>query len=230
VTQIELAAEGEHLLPLPQESNEILVHRKGPVRMQCRRAGTPGRKLEWGLSSAVDAALQQRGFSTFIGRVFAVRKSLAVLFLLLTAGPAPFAQTPGSRPTSVAAGAQQSDLTALRAAESALAAGDLAEAVRIYARLSRSATVSREVLAEAAVGLYRTGEFREAADAFRRFAAFAKGEEDLRYYYAVALYESGDYLDAQKELACALPYIEVTDDVLRYRAKIENTVAVLTRN
>ena len=52
---------------------------------------------------------------------------------------------------------------------------------------------------------------------------FAKGEEDLRYYNAVALYETGSYQDAQKELACALPFIQVTDEVTRYRVKIEQT-------
>ena len=64
---------------------------------------------------------------------------------------------------------------------------------------------------------------------FRKFGTFAKGEEDLRYYHAVALYETGEYVAAQKELACALPFIQVTDDVSRYRVKIESTIARTAR-
>ena len=62
-----------------------------------------------------------------------------------------------------------------------------------------------------------------------KFGTFAKGEEDLRYYNAVVLYETGQYVDAQKELACALPFIQLTDDVARYRTKIESTVAQTAR-
>jgi len=112
-------------------------------------------------------------------------------------------------------------LTTLRQAEALADNGYAAEANRIYAGLASSGGVPREVVAEAAVGLYRTGAFRDAAEAFRRLGAFARGEEDLRYYNAVALYESGDYAAAQKELMCALPFIEESDDVARYRVKIE---------
>ena len=59
--------------------------------------------------------------------------------------------------------------------------------------------------------------------AFRKLGAFARGEEDLRYYDAVSLYETGNYGAAQKELACALPFLQITDDVSRYRSKIEKT-------
>ena len=72
-------------------------------------------------------------------------------------------------------------------------------------------------------GLYRTGAFTDAVNAFQRLSNFARGEEDLRYYNAVSLYETGHYDLARKELACALPYIQVTEDVTRYRAKIEQT-------
>jgi len=112
-------------------------------------------------------------------------------------------------------------LTTLRQAEALADNGYAAEANRIYTGLAISDGVPREVVAEAAVGLYRTGAYRDAVQAFRRMGAFARGEEDLRYYNAVALYESGDYQAAQKELACALPFIEVSDDVARYRTKIE---------
>jgi hypothetical protein len=120
-------------------------------------------------------------------------------------------------------------LMALRTAEAAAGNGNIAEAVRIYSGLANSTGAPREVLAEAAVGLYRTGAFREAVQAFQRFGTFAKGEEDLRYYHAVALYETGAYAEAQKELACALPFIQVTEDVTRYRTKIENTIARTAR-
>ena len=50
---------------------------------------------------------------------------------------------------------------------------------------------------------------------FVRKLRLPEGEEDLRYYNAVALYETGNYQEAQKELACALPFIQVTEDVTR---------------
>jgi tetratricopeptide (TPR) repeat protein len=125
--------------------------------------------------------------------------------------------------------ATRESLTTLRQAADAAASGDLQAARELFAGIARREGVLREVLAEAATGLYRVGAYREAADAFRRFGSFARGEEDLRYYFAVALYESGEYRAAERELACALPFIEATEDVLRYRWKIENTVAVLAR-
>lgn len=133
------------------------------------------------------------------------------------------------RVTEAEASARREYLMVLRTAEAAASNGNIAEAVRLYAGLAGSAGVPREVLAEAAVGLYRTGAFREASDAFRKFGTFAKGEEDLRYYNAVALYETGQFAEAQKELACALPFIQMTDDVARYRTKIEGTVAQTAR-
>ena len=134
-----------------------------------------------------------------------------------------------ARVTEAEAAARKEYLLALRTAETAAGNGNIAEAVRIYTGLANSTGVPREVLAEAAVGLYRTGSFREAAQAFHKFGTFARGEEDLRYYYAVALYETGEFAGAQKELACALPFIQVTDDVSRYRVKIENTIAQTAR-
>jgi len=134
-----------------------------------------------------------------------------------------------ARVTEAETAARKEYLMALRTAEAAAGNGNVTEAVRIYTGLANSTGAPREVLAEAAVGLYRTGAFREAVQAFRRFGTFAKGEEDLRYYHAVALYETGAYVEAQKELACALPFIQVTDDVTRYRTKIESTVAQTAR-
>ncbi|HEX7833002.1 MAG TPA: hypothetical protein VF787_25335 [Thermoanaerobaculia bacterium] len=127
-------------------------------------------------------------------------------------------------PTSVAT---RDALTTLRQADEAANGGDATYAETLYARVATAPDVSREVIAESAIGLYRLGAYRESAAAFRRIGTFARGEEDLRYYFAVALYESGEYHAAQKELACALPFIEATEDVLRYRWKIENTAAVV---
>ena len=112
-------------------------------------------------------------------------------------------------------------LNDLRQAEALADNGEVDAATRIYMRLTTSP--AREIIAAAAVGLYRTAAYRDAVEAFRRLGALARGEEDLHYYYAVALYEAGDYANARRELACALPFIEVTDEVARYRLKIENS-------
>jgi len=114
-------------------------------------------------------------------------------------------------------------LGALRDATTLAAQGYAREANLLFKRLTTS-DAPREVIAEAGVGLYRTGAHRDAAEAFRRMGMFSRGEEDLRYYYAVSLYETGNYADARRELACALPYIEATDEVARYRVRIEQTL------
>lgn len=114
-------------------------------------------------------------------------------------------------------------LLSLRQADAMAATGKTDQANDIYNTVVTSSDVAREIVAEAAVGLYRTGAFRNAAAAFRKLAPYGRGEEDLRYYNAVSLYETGEYDEAKKELACALPYIQVTADVTRYRQKIENT-------
>jgi hypothetical protein len=95
------------------------------------------------------------------------------------------------------------------------------QARRVYLALLNQANVSRQTIAAAARGLYRLGAFADAVEAFRNLGTFNRGEEDLRYYDAVSLFETGHYDDAKKELACALPYIEVTGDVARYRDKIQ---------
>jgi hypothetical protein len=95
------------------------------------------------------------------------------------------------------------------------------QARRVYLALLNQANVSRQTIAEAARGLYRLGAFADAVEAFRNLGIFNRGEEDLRYYNAVSLFEIGHYEDAKKELACALPYIQITSDVARYRDKIQ---------
>jgi hypothetical protein len=96
------------------------------------------------------------------------------------------------------------------------------QARRVYLALLNQANVSRQTIAAAARGLYRIGAFADAVEAFRNLGTFSRGEEDLRYYNAVSLFETGHYDDAKKELACALPYVEITSDVARYRDKIQN--------
>ena len=91
----------------------------------------------------------------------------------------------------------------------------------MYARLMSTPNPSRDLIAAVATGFYRTGDFPGALRAFDKLGTFARGEEDLRYYKAVALYETGRYAEAKKELECALPFIERTDEVDRYREKIE---------
>ena len=126
---------------------------------------------------------------------------------------------------AVEASTRRNLLANLRQAEAFASNEKLNEANDLYIRVVNSENVPREYLAEAAVGLYRTGAFRDSVTAFRRLGTFAKGEEDLRYYNAVALYETGNYEAAKKELACALPFIQVTDEVIRYQAKIDQTSA-----
>jgi hypothetical protein len=95
------------------------------------------------------------------------------------------------------------------------------QARRVYLALLNQANVSRQTIAAAARGLYRLGAFADAVEAFRNLGTFNRGEEDLRYYNAVSLFETGHYDEAKKELACALPYIDITNDVARNRDKIQ---------
>ena len=57
-----------------------------------------------------------------------------------------------------------------------------------------------------------------------RAGTIGAGEEQYHYYYAVALYENGRYTESKRELMAALPFIEVTPDVERYRVKIEGAI------
>ena len=95
------------------------------------------------------------------------------------------------------------------------------QARRVYLALLNAANVSRATIAASAQGLYRLGDYADAVEAFRNLGTFAPSESDLRYYNAVSLFETGRYDEAKKELACALPYIQITSDVARYRDKIQ---------
>jgi len=106
-------------------------------------------------------------------------------------------------------------------AASLAANGQPDQARRVYLALLKTANVSRATIAASAQGLYRLGDYADAVEAFRNLGTFSRGEEDLRYYNAVSLFETGRYADAKKELACALPFIQITSDVARYRDKIE---------
>jgi hypothetical protein len=127
------------------------------------------------------------------------------------------------RVAAVQAEARRNLYTTLRQAEAFATNGEIDNATSVYTRLLNSPEASRDTMAVVATGLYRTGDFPRAVQAFQKVGAFNRGEEDLRYYYAVSLYETGHYADAKRELACALPFIEVTDSVTRYRAKIEGS-------
>lgn len=149
---------------------------------------------------------------------------------VITSLPAPNVPTPTPQPVPRTMPEPDSAtvrgyLTELRQAEAFGDNGLVAEADAIYTRLINTAAAPREVISAAAVGLYRTGAFHESVEAFRRLGVFAKGEEDLRYYHAVSLFEVGEYAAAQKELACALPYIEMTDEVARYRLRIDQMLS-----
>ena len=109
----------------------------------------------------------------------------------------------------------------VRRAEGMAIAGDVEDANAMFARLLKTPNPPRELVAQVATGFYRTGDYPGALRAFDKLGTFARGEEDLRYYKAVALYETGRYGEAKKELECALPFIELTDEVNRYRDKIE---------
>jgi hypothetical protein len=109
----------------------------------------------------------------------------------------------------------------LASAERGINAGNLNDARRAYRELLGAPGLDHETLIRVAEGLYRSRDFSGALTAFNRVGALRRGEEPYRYYIAVALYETGDLARAKKELAGALPFIEVTPDVARYRARIE---------
>lgn len=108
----------------------------------------------------------------------------------------------------------------LTAANAAVANGRVDDAKAIYVALLAKRDVSRDDLVAIATGLYRIADYADAVVAFRRIGTFLRGEEDLRYYDAVSLYETGNYGEAKHELDCALPFLERTEDVERYRDKI----------
>ena len=109
----------------------------------------------------------------------------------------------------------------IAAAERALVATNLAEAKRIYRDLLDAPNVDHATWIRIAEGLYRSRDFAGTLTAFQQVGTLRPGEEAYRYYIAVAAFETGQFERARRELAGALPHIEVTTDVQRYRDKIE---------
>lgn len=91
-------------------------------------------------------------------------------------------------------------------------------------RLEEAAGASRAAALQAARELTRREQFREAMTAFDRLGALTATEGAYRYDRAVALYELGRYAEAKEDLALALPYIDGSPDMVRYRAKIEGAI------
>ena len=138
-----------------------------------------------------------------------------------TSAMTPPAPEPATAPVATAPAPPPVIDPTLDQASSLAANGQPDQARRVYLALLNAANVSRATIAASAQGLYRLGDYADAVEAFRDLGTLSRGEEDLRYYNAVSLFETGRYADAKKELACALPYIQITSDVERYRDKIE---------
>lgn len=133
----------------------------------------------------------------------------------------PKPQTSQAPPTSRPA---PTDLASrLAAAERHLAANNLLDARVVYRELIET-NLDRANLLAVAEGSYRARDFATTVRALDRVGTLNKGEEPYRYYLAVALYETGQYRRAKRELAAALPFIEINESVARYRAKIEGAI------
>ncbi len=137
--------------------------------------------------------------------------------------PKPTPPAPKPAPAQVAPATKPAvDVPArIAAGERALGAANLAEARKIYRELLDVPGIDHASWIRIAEGLYRSRDFAGALGAFQRGGNLRSGEEAYHYYIAVALYETGQYDRARRELAAALPFIEVTPDVERYRVKIE---------
>jgi tetratricopeptide (TPR) repeat protein len=105
-------------------------------------------------------------------------------------------------------------------ADKAIDRNDLAGARAIYGKIVTQPGLDHGTLIRLGEQSYRARDFATAIRAFSR-SGFNSNEQPYRYYYAVALYETGEHAAAKRELALALPAIEVTPDVAAYRAKIE---------
>lgn len=139
--------------------------------------------------------------------------------------PQPKVETPKPQPQQIPAPkpAPSDAAPRLAAASRLLTANNLLEARAIYRDLIETSLDRANVLA-VAEGAYRARDFATVVRAIDRAGTLGKGEEPYRYYLAVALYETGNYRRAKRELAGALPFIEVTPSVERYRAKIEGSL------
>lgn len=137
---------------------------------------------------------------------------------------APRIVTTSPQPTTRSAQLTSAERRQLNAADEALQRGNLDRAQEIYLQLLNSGRPTRAALLEVARGLYRVGDFRGSVSAFSRVGTLQPGEEQYHYYAAVALFETGSFAAAKRQLACALPFIAMTDDVARYQAKIQAAI------
>jgi tetratricopeptide (TPR) repeat protein len=137
--------------------------------------------------------------------------------------PAPAPPSPAPAPATPALSATEVSKR-LAPADTALAKNDLLAARAIYRALIETPGLDHASAMRIAEGSYRARDFATAIRAFERAGGFRKGEEPYHYYLAVSLYETGRYSAAKRELAAALPYIEVTPDIARYRIKIEGAI------
>jgi hypothetical protein len=145
----------------------------------------------------------------------------------ITAQPRPATPVPATTvPATTRPAYSASDVAARFAnAERALTTANLTEARRLYRELLASANSADHATAvRIAEGFYRARDFAGALAAFERAGTLRRGEEPYHYYIAVASYETAQYERARRELAAALPYIEVTADVERYRLKIQSAI------
>lgn len=106
----------------------------------------------------------------------------------------------------------------------ALEKNDVFGARAMLRRILATEGLSRADILRVAEESYRAGDFANATAAFARAGALRGGEETFGYYLAVSLYETGRYREAKAALRDALSFIDLTDDVARYRAKIEGAV------
>ena len=136
--------------------------------------------------------------------------------------PKPVVPAPKPAPAQTKSAPPAIDVPArLAAGERALLSASLVEARNLYRELLEAGNHDHPTWIRVAEGLYRSRDFTGALAAFQHVGALRPGEEAYRYYVAVAAYETGQFDRARRELAEALPYIEITPDVERYRVKIE---------
>lgn len=138
--------------------------------------------------------------------------------------PRPAQVQPPTQPVPQPSRPVTSSSDPLAEADRAVNGGDLASARALYRAALEAPQLTHGLALRVAEGLYRSRDFAGTMRAFERAGAIAAGEEQYHYYYAVALYEMGRYSAAKRELSAALPFIEVTPDVARYRTKIEGAI------
>ena len=123
--------------------------------------------------------------------------------------PRPVAPPTPRSPAPIVAAPPSIDVSKrLTDADFALMHNELSRARAIYREVVDVSPLDHASLIRIAEGAYRSRDFATAIRAFERAGAFRKGR----------------YRDAKRELAAALPFIEITPDVQRYRVKIEGAI------